>query len=266
MMKATISKLLRQTRLLFLADKLRFYIQKYKNQAKNKSFQSSHKEFVFPPDYLMYESFNISYESYYKSGKAAAERFIKSFRKYNSAENVKVLDWGCGPARVVRHIPGIVPNGSVYGTDYNQNSIEWNKKNIADVDFNLNGLQAALPYEDSFFDFIYGISIFTHLSEQLHYEWKNELTRVLKKDGILLLSLQGNLFKTILTDNEIRDFENGNLVVRGNVKEGHRTYSAFHPENFVKKLFSDYEILEHTDSFINNNGKPEQDIWILKKK
>ncbi|WP_449399183.1 hypothetical protein [Chryseobacterium wanjuense] len=56
------------------------------------------------------------------------ERFIKSFRKYNSAENAKVLDWGCDSARVVRHIPEILPNGSVYGTDYNQSSIEWNKK------------------------------------------------------------------------------------------------------------------------------------------
>ncbi|ALR29481.1 methyltransferase type 11 [Chryseobacterium sp. IHB B 17019] len=264
-MRATVSKFLRQSKLLFIADKLRFYIQKFKNQDKNKSFQSKHPEFIFPPDYLMYESFNINYESYYKSGKAAAEKFINIFKKYNSTEQARILDWGCGPARVVRHIPEVLPDSSVFGTDYNQNSIEWNKKNIKNVDFNLNGLSAKLPYEDNFFDFIYGISIFTHLSEQLHYDWKNELTRVLKKDGILLLSLQGNLFKTILTDDEIKVFEKGNIVVRGNVKEGHRTYSAFHPEDFVKKLFSDYEILEHIDSFINN-GKPEQDIWILKKK
>ena len=107
-------------------------------------------------------------------------------------------------------------------------------------------------------------SIFTHLSEKLHFEWKNELTRVLKSDGILLLSLQGDLFKTILTESEIQTYNSGNIVVRGNVKEGHRTYSAFHPEKFVRELFSDFTVVEHIPSY-ENNGKPEQDIWVMKK-
>ncbi|MDR2238518.1 MAG: class I SAM-dependent methyltransferase [Chryseobacterium sp.] len=264
-MRATVSRLLRETNLLFLADKLRFYIHQYKNKGKNKSFQAQHPDFVFPPDYLMYESFNINYESYYKSGRGAAEKFIGIFRKYNTADQVKVLDWGCGPARVVRHIPQVLPGSSVFGTDYNENSIRWNTENIKNVDFNLNGLKAELPYPEQLFDFIYGISIFTHLSEPMHYDWKNELGRVLKKDGILLLSLQGNLFKTILTDAEIKKFDAGEIVVRGNVKEGHRTYSAFHPDAFVEKLFSDFEVLEHHPSFLNN-GKPEQDLWVLRKK
>jgi len=99
----------------------------------------------------------------------------------------------------------------------------------------------------------------------MHYDWKNELTRVLKKGGILLLSMQGNSFKTILTKNEIKEFEKGNIVVRGKVKEGHRTYSAFHPDRYVQELFADYDVLEHRESF-SNNGKQEQDMWVLCKK
>ncbi|MDR6515641.1 class I SAM-dependent methyltransferase [Chryseobacterium camelliae] len=264
-MKAEISNLLRRLNLLFLADKLRFYIYKNKNKSKNKTFQSQYPNFVFPPDYLMYESFNINYESYYKSGKSTAERFVGILKKYTSVETPHILDWGCGPARVVRHMSDFLSGCQVYATDYNENSIAWNKSNINNVTFNLNGLKAELPYENGFFDFVYGISIFTHLSEQLHDDWKNELTRVLKKGGILLLSLQGNLFKMILTEKEVRKFENGKLVVRGNVKEGHRTYSAFHPDEYVEQLFSDFEVMEHIPSFMNN-GRPEQDIWIFRKK
>lgn len=265
-MKAKLSKLLRKYNLLFIADKFRFWINANKNRQKNQEFSRKHPDFIFPPDYLMYESFQINYESYYNSGKSAAEWLVNTAGRYTDFNNVKILDWGCGPARIIRHFPSIVPkNCELYATDYNKNSIEWNIKNIKGVEFNLNGLKAELPYQDDFFDFIYGISIFTHLSEQLHYDWKNELSRVLKKDGILLLSLQGNFFKTILTPQEIEDFDKGKLVVRGKVKEGHRTYSAFHPDEFVKKLFADFEVLEHIDSY-NNNGRPEQDIWVLRKK
>jgi len=265
-MKAKISKLLRQTRLLYLTDKLRFLIAKIKNNKKNVAFLMTHPNFKFPTDYLMYESFGMSYEGYYKSGIMAASEFIDELKQYKTIDDVKILDWGCGPARVVRHIPEIVPsNCEIFATDYNENSINWNKENIKDVKFNLNGIEAKLPYNDSFFDFIYGISIFTHLSEKLHYDWKSELTRILKRDGILLLTLQCELFKAILTESEIKQFELGNLVVRGNVKEGHRTYSAFQPDSFVKKLFSDFDILKHTPSYMNN-GSLEQDVWVLRKK
>lgn len=105
MMKAVFSKFLRDVKLLFLADKLRYFLAKNKNAGKNTEFQMSHPDFVFPPDYLMYESFSLSYESYYKSGDAAAEFLLGIFKKYSHSDNPNILDWGCGPARVVRHIP-----------------------------------------------------------------------------------------------------------------------------------------------------------------
>lgn len=82
-MKTKISKFLRQTKLLYLADKLRFLITKYKSQKKNAIFQTKHPEFKFPTDYLMYESFKLDYESYYKSGIEAADEFIGLFKKDN---------------------------------------------------------------------------------------------------------------------------------------------------------------------------------------
>ena len=274
-MKAVFSKFLRDVKLLFVADKLRFFLAKNKNAKNNKQFQNSHPDFAFPPDYLMYESFSLSYESYYKSGDAAAKFLLEIFKKYSHSDHPKILDWGCGPARVVRHIPKYVNSihthththtqTGVYATDYNQETIAWNKNNIKDVAFNLNTLEAILPYENSFFDFVYGISIFTHLSGKMHIEWRNELSRVIKKDGILLLTMQGNFFKSILTESEIKDFEADQLVVRGNVKEGHRTYSAFHPDKFVNELFKGFTVLEHQNSYLNN-GRPEQDVWVLKKK
>jgi ubiquinone/menaquinone biosynthesis C-methylase UbiE len=151
-----------------------------------------------------------------------------------------------------------------YGTDYNSKYIEWCSKNIPEVTFKLNNLEPPLPFEDNMFDVIYGISIFTHLSEKMHYAWINELFRVLKEDGILFLTLHGKAFKTKLSKKQLDIFDNGQIVVLSKTKEGHRTYTAYHPVSFVKNLVGINRIIEFVEGG-TINGKPQQDIWILKK-
>lgn len=214
----------------------------------------------------MYESFQLDYKKYYEDSRQTAIWLKNHFAKYIQLEQKRILDWGCGPGRIIRHLPEVINNGcSFYGTDYNEKSIAWCSANIPDVSFNLNKLEAKLPYEDDFFDVIYGISIFTHLAEAMHYAWFKELYRVLKPGGILFLTTQGANFKVKLDRTESKRFEDGELVVRGNVKEGHRTFSAFQPKEFMLQLFSEMEVLEHIEL---ENGKTKvvpQDIWIVRK-
>ncbi|MDZ7626598.1 MAG: hypothetical protein U5J96_19380 [Ignavibacteriaceae bacterium] len=54
-------------------------------------------------------------------------------------------------------------------------------------------------------------------------------------------------------------------MVRGNVKEGHRTFAAYQPPQFMRELFKDVEILEHVTSEPEGNYIP-QDVWIVRKK
>ena len=110
----------------------------------------------------------------------------------------------------------------------------------------------------------FGISI-THFSENLHYDWYNELYRILKPGGIMFLTTQGDNFKVKLTNLELNKFNNNELVVRGSLKEGHRTYSAFHPKEFMKKLFNNVEILEHIETKDETVKWLPQDIWIIRK-
>ncbi len=115
-------------------------------------------------------------------------------------------------------------------------------------------------------DIIYGISIFTHLSEQMHYQWYAELYRILKPNGIMLLTSQGNNFRDKLTERELNEYENNQLVVRGKVKEGHRTFSAFHPKGFMLNLFSNAQVLEHIVSEPQKGRGLPQDVWIVRKR
>ena len=75
--------------------------------------------------------------------------------------------------------------------------------------------------------------------------------------------MHGNAFKTKLTPDEQQVFDNGQIVVKGNTKIGHRTFTAFHPEPFVNELFKKHQVLDHIEGEISN-GKPQQDIWIVK--
>lgn len=266
MKKGQISNLLRQLRLIYWADWTHFYFGKFRNRKINKEFKKNHPDIPIPPDYLIYESFQMDYSKYFNSGHDTAELLAGYFKKHIDLKNKKILDWGCGPGRVIRHLPSVIGNDcEYYGTDYNKKSIEWCTNHLPGIHFNHNSLEAKLPYSNNSMDVIYCLSIFTHLSEQMHYDWYKELFRVLKPNGIMYLTTQGNNFKIKLTDSELNQHLNGELIIRGKVKEGHRTFSAFHPEAFMRKLFHEANILDHIEPKSDSKEWIPQDIWIIRK-
>ena len=62
-----------------------------------------------------------------------------------------------------------------------------------------------------------------------------------------------------------KNFEEGVLIIRGNVKEGHRTYSAFQPDSFMQKLTKAHVVLEHSKPKVEKGLSIPQDVWIIKK-
>ncbi len=268
MNKGNLSIFLRKFGLMQLTDNIRFYYFKFKNRKKNNEFRIKNPDSVLPPDYYIYEAFQLNYEEYLTKSKNTAEWLLNYYRNHRNNNPVVVLDWGCGPGRIIRHLPAFLGKDSrIYGTDYNKKSIEWCKSHLKGIEFNHNSLVAKLPYEDVFFDFIFGISIFTHLSEEKHLEWTKELARILKKGGIMFFTTHGEAFQGKLSKKELEKFVEGKLVIRGHVKEGHRTFTAYHPAKYMYRLFTSNKltVLEHIEQK-SNNGRPQQDIWLLEKK
>ena len=266
MLKSNITFLLRKLGLMQLTDRLNFLYQKYKNRSSNKTFREKNPDVILPPDYMIYESFQMNYDNYFNDSVTTAKWLISYFEKYIELKNISILEWGCGPARIIRHLPYLLDSScKIFGSDYNHKTIDWCKKNIQNVQFSKNNLQPPMEYEDNSFDVIYATSVFTHLSEKMHFAWFYELRRIIKNNGIIFITTHGENCKPILTQEEINKFENGNIVVRGNVKEGHRTFAAYQPIKFMHKLFSDVKILEHVTKDREGNYFP-QDIWIVRKK
>ena len=200
--KQSITQNLRRLGLLQISDFMRFIWLRRKNREHNLEFRKQHPDVALPPDYLMYEAFQLDYERYYVNGKKTAEWMASLVQNHKNLEGGSILDWGCGPARVIRHLPGFIKDGTFYGTDYNRESIAWCSANFTDIYFHSNDLMPGLIYNKEMFDLVYGISIFTHLSKEAHEAWLNELIRVLKPGGILFITVHGNSFREKLTPPE----------------------------------------------------------------
>jgi hypothetical protein len=57
--------------------------------------------------------------------------------------------------------------------------------------FSSNGLRPPLRHSDGLFDFVFSISLFTYLPEDMIFEWLDELRRVTKTGGLVALSVHG---------------------------------------------------------------------------
>ena len=262
-----LTKPFRDLGLMHTLDRLKYAYQKWKNSGNNARFVQANPGLKLPPDYMLFEAFQLDYQKYFEGGARTAQWLKGLFEKHATMEGKTILDWGCGPARVVRHFPALLGASSeIHGTDYNPKTIAWCRENIEGVHFAINQLNPPTAYPNQRFDFIYGISIFTHLSEANHSAWFDELMRISQKGGLLLLTTHGEVFRDKLTDQERQLFEQGKLVERGKVVEGHRVFAAFHPPAYIRQLFdAQAEILEHIPGTQKSWGL-EQDIWILKKR
>ena len=83
---------------------------------------------------------------------------------YHIEKFERILDFGCGCGRILRYWTWTnAPH--FYGTDLNPDLIHWCKLKLGKIaEFKTNGLVPPLDYPDEYFDFIYLISVFTHLT------------------------------------------------------------------------------------------------------
>lgn len=246
-------------------DRLYFHFNQEKNRRRNRAFVKANPGFALPPPYMLYESYRLNYRAYYEDGLTTAKELVDLLQPFVDLTKASLLEWGCGPARVVRHLPGLLPGAAIFGTDYNPRTIAWCNANVEGVTFSNNGLQPPLPFPAQAMDAVYAISVFTHLAAENHFLWRNEIHRILKPGGVFLFTTQGGAFQEKLTTGEKLRFREGGIVVRGQVKEGHRSYSAFHPQPFVLSLLQgQFEVLRFMPGQKQDWGA-EQDTWIVKK-
>ena len=100
-----------------------------------------------------------------------------------------VLDWGSGCGRVARHLAPEL-GSRFYGCDIDADNVRWCNANLPGT-YSASTLEPPLPYANETFDIIYGISVFTHLRANWESTWLEELRRVLRPGGTMLMTVHG---------------------------------------------------------------------------
>lgn len=103
----------------------------------------------------------------------------------------RILDFGCGAGRTLRHFSGEATEAEFWGCDIDETSIAWMEEELSPP-FHVfkNGVEPPLEQADATFDLIWAISVFTHLTSSWS-RWLLELRRVLKPDGLLFVTFMG---------------------------------------------------------------------------
>lgn len=247
-----------------IVKKLKVLLDNYRFVRENPSFRKV-------PYRLAADAFgHVSYRIYHTQGILFAKLITGYMRELNLVtEGVAVCEWGCGPARVIRHLPALLAGYAprICGTDYNQKTVQWCRNNVAGVSFSANGLEPPLPFADDSFDFIYALSVFTHLSEAMHEAWLGELLRVVKPGGAILFTTHGEKFRHLLTGPELERYGAGKIVVREDAREGKKRYVAYHSPAYIRDSFlKGVEILRHVEGEQLHEYGLAQDVWIIRKR
>lgn len=181
--------------------------------------------------------------------------------------NHRMLDFGCGCGRVLTWLRYLYPETELYATDIDSEAIEWCRKELdGDARFSVNRSDPPLQFEDDHFDFVYSVSIFTHLPEAMQYAWLNELNRVTRPGGTLLLTVRGARFFPGRSRRARRELEK-----RGFHYSKHPgTYGlpgfyqqSYHSEDYVRREWSRYlDVVGFRNEAIAGN----QDLVICRKK
>jgi cyclopropane fatty-acyl-phospholipid synthase-like methyltransferase len=152
---------------------------------------SARGEFPLPPARLRFRvAENADVLNFFTVGMRTAERLQEAmaFAAFHLRDGAAALDFGCGCGRTLLWLARQFPQVRWQGTDVDAESVEWCRASIPGGVFSVNGPLPPLPYADGSFDLIYGVSVFTHLSEEHQRAWLPELRRILRPGGLLLLS------------------------------------------------------------------------------
>jgi SAM-dependent methyltransferase len=174
----------------------------------------------------------------------------------------RVLDFGCGCGRVVRHLAGA--GAEIYGCDPNPHAIRWCETHLPFGRYAVTSLTPPLPYPDAHFGLVYAFSVFTHLSVELQRAWMDEIHRVVAPGGFLLFSVHGDACTGPLTLDERVDYDVGKVVVRLGERAGANECAAFHPPAYVRSvLTAGWDVIEHAPA--GATGNPPQDAYLLRR-
>lgn len=203
-------------------------------------------------------------DAFYQNGRLGADCIRAILEKNGIDINrlASLLDFGCGCGRILRFWQSL-QGPRIHGTDYNRDLVRWCRAHIPFGHFRTNMPSPPLDYKDGEFDFIYAISVFTHLAEEMQVPWMQELRRVCQPGGFVLVTVHGESYLHKLPDEMRRRFMDGELAVIREKYSGTNICGVYHPESYVRNILAEgFSVID----FLPVGAKDaNQDMYLLQR-
>jgi SAM-dependent methyltransferase len=182
-----------------------------------------------------------------------------------------ILDFGCGCSRVLRYLIPFLSQAQFSGCDIDDVAIQWSLKNVPGVGFTVVPHLPPTTFPAGSFDFIYGLSVFSHLDLPRQILWLAELHRMLRPGGTLLLTVQGEVAydavkANMITKKQEDDFAATGFLFVDNISDKILPdwyQTAIYKEHFARLVFcSGFEVLRYDVRGMTG----WQDLLLLRKK
>lgn len=152
-------------------------------------------EFPLPPDHLLQriglKGSRDLVEAYERTGPEHRRLIERALPSDWSWQGKRVLDFGCGSGRVLRHFAPEAEEGEFWGCDLDQPSIAWLEENLAPpFQFFQSSEEPGTPLDSGSLDLIYAFSVYTHFTDNWA-AWMLEHHRLLDEGGLLFVTFLG---------------------------------------------------------------------------
>jgi SAM-dependent methyltransferase len=130
-------------------------------------------------------------EWYITKGKRDVNKMLEiaTSSDFSLTPGSRILEMGCAAGRMIRHLKIFSDSCEIWGVDVNSPLVNWCKGNLSPpFHFATTTTLPHLPFADSYFDFIYTGSVFTHIDD-LADAWLLELRRILSSKGRLYITI-----------------------------------------------------------------------------
>ena len=209
-------------------------------------------------------------------------------------KDTRILDFGVGWGRMIRFFFKDILSDNIHGTDVWKMMIDYCNQLLPAGRYSVNSPHPPIGFADDTFDIIYAYSVFSHLRSDVAEAWIKEFSRILKPNGIVVATTEGEYFLGVcerLQNNP--DMQAGNpwypMIARAfdPISEFQKRYSdgeflyvptgggdaldssfygdAVVPERFIKDVFGIHLLFREFTQFDKNDSLLPQARFVLQK-